>query len=428
MPRSVLVPVVCALASCLLVPPAPLEAQQVRPPAEVVLVGTIHWWHLLHPGYTPAHLRALLARIHPDALAVESSPERQKPSDYYWSFLPEIYVAAGYAAARSLPVVGIDQVPADTFTCFWTEAWKGTSRRSGFGWIRGIASSDSLLAFGVTPVGIDATQRKTRWEFLDADARAFAQDSAAFPREDKITVNIARVAAANPGKRVAVLIGADHLFPQTSRLSRLPGIRLIESSSFLPLASAELDSAWRTADLPLLLGASLDGLLAIAAPHTRSPQRTSALLDRLVQAEPNGVFSSYYQARWHLTMGHYREAADLLEALLAKVPPDSLSLIPTERWSWPPFRHIYHKGLFLRGALYDLQGDHDRAARLYQQLLDSVPAHLLRPPRQGLFDYTDVAAYLRLLIREGFRGGATEAERSSDFRECGTTNIIPGRP
>jgi tetratricopeptide (TPR) repeat protein len=227
---------------------------------------------------------------------------------------------------------------------------------------------------------------------------------------------------------VAVLIGADHLFPQTSRLSRLPGIRLIESSSFLPLAPAELDSAWRITDLPLLLGASLDGLLAIAAPQTRNPQRTIALLDRLVQAEPDGVFSSYYQARWQLTMGHYREAADLLEALLAKVPPDSLPLIPTDRWSWPPFRHIYHKGLFLRGALYDLQGDHENAARLYQKLLDSVPAHLLRPPRFALFDYTDVAAYLRLLIREGFRGGAKEAERSSDFRECGTTDRIPGRP
>jgi hypothetical protein len=139
----------------------------------------------------------LLARIRPDVLAVESSPERQGPSDYYWSFLPEKYVAAGYAAARSLPVVGIDQVPADTFTCLWTEAWKAASR-SDFGWIRSIASSDSGLAFGVTPYGIDATQRKTRWEFLDAGARAVAQDSAAFPRENQITANIARVAAANP--------------------------------------------------------------------------------------------------------------------------------------------------------------------------------------------------------------------------------------
>src|SRR5579863_2910847 len=68
-------------------PPAQAAGTQAgsnEPPCEVVVIATQHFISDMPEGYTPAHLRALLAKIKPDVVAVEAPTNMPDP----WPYAP----------------------------------------------------------------------------------------------------------------------------------------------------------------------------------------------------------------------------------------------------------------------------------------------------------------------------------------------------
>src|SRR6516164_11465736 len=74
-------------------------------PTEVVFVGTQHFISDMPPGYTPAHLRVLLEKINPAAVAVEAPTNVKNP----WDFAPlELqWVTKPWADQRKIPLVPV---------------------------------------------------------------------------------------------------------------------------------------------------------------------------------------------------------------------------------------------------------------------------------------------------------------------------------
>src|SRR3989338_3760496 len=109
--RALGIPVAAALLSLAACRPKLASQQNAPDRTEVVLVGTIHHFQLLHPDNTPTHLRALLHRVRPDVIAVENPPDWQRAGRHLWTQLPEYYVAAEYGRDNHIPVVGIADMP-----------------------------------------------------------------------------------------------------------------------------------------------------------------------------------------------------------------------------------------------------------------------------------------------------------------------------
>ena len=401
-----------SLAACTRLSPRSTEP---RPTTEIVLVGALHWQHLYTPGYTFAHLRALLDRIRPDVIGVE------RPGD--WRPVPgrteanENSVTVPYAIQRALPIHGIDWVdftPSNA-PCFWPVDEPDTAQmqqrfQQQVGVHRATAAWYAALHFEEVPWGIDSMSIDP-WP----DSLAFLDSL----REDRIARNILELASRYPGKRLLVVLGGLHLHTQPRRLQGVPGVRLVDPRSFLPLREAEVQAAWHAEDVYPLLGATIDSWVVHGFPEVFNHGRSRELLQRLIRQSPYSTATWYYRARWELMLGRYDAAAAILDSLLSERSTEVIPFYePASDWSWPPWSQAREKALFTRAILFDLQGRHVEAVGLYERLLRELTPEQLQPPTRSARGYYDMAAYLRSLIRQAYRGGPWEAVRIQDNRRC----------
>ncbi len=425
MNRALGIPATVALlcvAACL---PKPASQQNSPDRAEVVVIGTIHHFQLLHPDNTPAHLRALLYRVRPDVIAVENPPDWQRTGRHLWTQLPEYYVAEEYGRDNHIPVVGIADVPQ--IDCPATPPPETLDRAIRFaksaGGLRSLGAWEALMAFGEESWGFAAAQDRVELERMEPFSRAALTDSASIRFQDSLSAGITALARQHRGRRIAVLVGSSALYPQRVRLRKNPGIALLDARTFLP-ARSEVEAARRIPDAVLLLGASLDGWSVPNMPHARNLDRAYALLLWLQARDSEGSFATYYMAKWQMLFGRYDEAARLLDSLVAR--RRELPWLPNSEWSWPPWSPIDLKAQFARATLHDLTGDRAAAQRVYQELLARVPSEQLRPRVRGPNSYYDLKGYLKDLAREPYRGGSWEAFRIQEFRRCWPTDQVPG--
>lgn len=410
-------------AACL-----PKLASQQNPPdrTEVVLVGTIHHFQLLHPDNTPTQLRTLLYRIRPNVIAVENPPDWQRAGRHLWTQLPEYYVAEEYGRDNHIPVVGIAEVPQ--LDCPTTHPPQTPDRTTRFAnsadGLRSLGAWEALMAFGEQTWGFAAAQDRIDLERMEALSRKALTDSASIRFQDRLASQISELARQYHGRRIAVLVGSSALYPQSLRLGKDPRIALLDARTFLPTRS-EVDTARRISDAVLLLGASLDGWSVPNMPHARDHGRTYALLLWLQARDSEGSIATYYMAKWQMLFGRYDEAARLLDELIATRRPTELPWLPNSEWSWPPWSRIDLKAQFTRATLHDLTGDRTAAQRLYHELLARVPGLQLRPRVRSPNSYYDLTAYLEDLAQEPYRGGSWEAFRIQESRRCWPPAQVP---
>lgn len=408
--------------------PLELPGQEHAPDrTEVVLIGTIHHFQLLHPDNTPAHLRALLDRVRPDVIAVENLPDWQRAGRHLWIQLPEYYVAEEYGRDHQIPVHGIAWVPP--LDCPRAQPAPPTDGRAqrfaqAARTLRNLGAWEALMAFGEESWGFAAAQDRIDLERMEPSSRELLADSASIRMQDRVAGEILSLAPQYQGRRIAVLIGSSALYPQSVRLRNDPRVYLTDVRGFLPTAS-EVDSALRVADAVLLLGASLDGWSIPNMPHARDHHRTHALLSWLNARDTEGTLATYYRARWDMLFGRYEDAARLLDHLGTAPRRINLPWLPNSEWSWPPWSDIGLKALFTRATLHDLMGEHVDARRLYNELLARVPSEQLRPRFRGPNSYYDLGAYLEDLIREPYRGGSWEAFRAQESLRCFEPGHVP---
>lgn len=383
-----------------------------RRTVDVVFVGFNHNLAFLHPGFSPAHIRALLSRIRPVAVCLELLPDWETLGDIP-TFPQEQYAAITWAREARVPIFGVDfAAPGSPDTARMTELSASALRRRFEEFqvsYRDLVSWTASRAFGESADDIVAYHR----EQVPEEVRTWPQESQQLiVRDDSIAENIRRVTRRYPRGPVAVLLGGYHYYPQKRRLERDGEMRVRSALAFLPLSVSEVEAGWHPDDAVLLLATNLDDWRILAAPHSRNHQRTKDLLDRLRGERPGHVVTRYYEARWQLLFGRLDRAIPILEGIVTDSGDTRLPYRPDPRWSWPVFRTYEQKARFILALALEVAGDHAAATRHYRELL-ALPADQLVVRSLWRHRFLDLRPYLMSLIETPFQGGIEEAFRAS---------------
>lgn len=396
-------------------PPAWTASQSPPSPdvANVIFIGANHNLTFLHPGFSPAHLRALLSKIAPAALCLEILPGREREG-HIPTYPQEQYAALTWARREGVPVYGVDWTPPETRALppvvrMDDEALMDRGDR----FERFHASYAATVRWTADRAFAEVSDDLESWQHrhLATPEYAWPDEGSAALRDDRIAENIRAAVRRHPGRRIAVVFGTGHYLPLKRRLEADGGIGLLPALEFLPLEPDRIEAGWHPDDAVLLLGTNLDDWRSLAAPHSRNHQRTKDLLDRLRSERPGSVVTRYFEARWRMLFGDLEAGREALERIVdeggATVRPYQVDA----RWSWPLLSAFEHKARFYVAIAHDLEGNHDAAARQYRALLDLPEDQLIaRAFIRGR--RLDLRPYLESLIREPYRGGLFEAYRA----------------
>ena len=212
------------------------------PPAQVVVLSTLHQLHAEVPGYSFEDLSHAIERLAPDVLCVEvtaarlasRAPEQTKreypdviyplidahgyrvypmePAEPLYSALVQPYVAANRAFAEGKP---LDAKALDAY---------------GEGVYAG------MRAYWTTPARANdaVTDQVMRAKHSLQEALVGPGEHAGWKAwNDHFLAVIARAAAENPGKRIVVTVGAEHGYWLRERVAQLPGVVLLDTAALL---------------------------------------------------------------------------------------------------------------------------------------------------------------------------------------------------
>jgi hypothetical protein len=215
-------------------PPQAQPAVQTR----IVVLGVSHSKQLVSPSYQPALFRAFFDRVGPAAICIERSPNEYARGSFYEFTYEQQDLAEPYAREHGISLYPIDWLPAqeDTLLAFGLadlEEPPFVRNPTGF---RGFLSFDqtSDLATGLFYADSEA-DRKQRREFADTPAHQAQFDFARrlfLYRTFMQAMRIQRVARAQPGKTVLVLIGDQHKDEIERILSTEPSFEIVQPSAF----------------------------------------------------------------------------------------------------------------------------------------------------------------------------------------------------
>lgn len=416
-----LVPFTALIAFAFFADVAVAQERRPVPQREVVFIGFNHTAPFLQPGFSPAHIRALLSKIGPVALCIETSPGWARSAGIP-TFPQEKYASITWAEREGIPFHAVDDRPAP-----WLMALAPIQRMEDTvtvqalgkrfeefrGWYGGMVKYTAALAFAETAEDIESWQRN---HYHPLVVEQWPQeDSAAAVRDDRIAENIRGVLAKYPGKRVAVLYGSGHYLPLKRRLESRGDVRLIPPLRYFPLEPERVRAGWHPDDALVLLGANLDDFRTIAFPQNRNHQRTKELLDRLRRERPGSAISRYYEARWRMLFRDYVAAIPLLREVAEGQGATVLPYIADWRWHWPPLATFEQRAQFFLAASYDMTGDRAAAEREYQALLNRAGDQLV--VRWSLPDlpvrHIDLRPYIASFLRTPYQGGILEAYRAA---------------
>lgn len=232
------------LCACMLA----LPVRASGPPAEVIVLSTLHQLHEEVPGYSYGDLAAAIERLEPDVLCVElraqdlatRAPQKVKreypaaiyplidrhgyrvyplePSEPEYSARVGPYVAANRAFAESKP----SQAEA--------------LGRYGEGVYAG------LRAYWTTPARANdvVTDHVMQAKHALQEAMIGAGEHDGWQGWNRYFLGvIQRAAAENPGKRIVVTVGAEHGYWLRGRLAGTPGLVLLDTAALLYAGAGE---------------------------------------------------------------------------------------------------------------------------------------------------------------------------------------------
>jgi hypothetical protein len=202
---------------------------------EVAVVATQHFLTDMPEGFTPAHLRLLLARLSPDLLAVEAPTNVIRP----WDFAPlELTrVTRPWADGRRIPVV-----PAGWYEPGYQaqlgemlDDIRARGRWDAYQHAEQSFQSQSAL-LPTTCQSLNCREGHALWRDYHAALHAlYGKDTPWELWQAKVLANVLRVCRANPGRRVVVVLGAAHGYFVLDGLAREKEVRLVPLEQVLPL-------------------------------------------------------------------------------------------------------------------------------------------------------------------------------------------------
>lgn len=341
-------------------------------PTEVVIIGTRHSAQLEYEDHAPARMRALLNRIDPAAVGVETLPAWFEEGVYYEIAYESYGVGVAWAREKGREVRGIDW-QANSLEMMNALAWPDTGavgsvqwepgrsggsragdpepgRAGGNGSDRGVEPGVDRAGGGASDPGggpagdpagepdsvaqVDSLELWDMREMLFADtpewrdelnlAWGFAKPLAnplgeamrryMLYRNLRIAREIVNLAADYDGQRIAVLIGAAHKPDLDLFLGTVPNIVVRNASEWWGdgLTAEEVEAEERRADHLAILWYNLAG--GRVPPEEVDLARMDALLAR-VEAGPWDPEVEFLRARRHAVAGAAEKAVEIYRTL-----------------------------------------------------------------------------------------------------------------
>lgn len=221
-----------AAASCASVREAP-------PPTQVMVVASIHSAHRDHPTYSYERLFETVRAFQPDVVAVEIRPEDlgRDPAYLARNYPSEmITLAQAFGPhARGVDWLGDELAGAPAPDDWWAKgSWVKRLEREIDAdpayrnpELQALQDQQMEIVRSATAASLndgryDAVTRAYYQRFAEQVAGGPYERLAQFyaARDRQIAGNVARIVAAHPGRRIAVVLGADHRGPVVDELGR----------------------------------------------------------------------------------------------------------------------------------------------------------------------------------------------------------------
>lgn len=297
-------------------------------PTEVVIIGTQHAAQLQYGDHAPAHLRALLNRIDPAAVGVETPPWWYERDVFYEIAYESYGVGVPWAVEKGREIRGVDwQAVGMAFVnaIAWPMDIASMSQSSaGPGEVEeGPEMPDTTdLFFADTPAWRDGINQSYAYAEVNPTPYAEAMRRYMLYRNLMIAREIVNMAADHEGGRVVVLIGAAHKPDLDLFLATVPNIVIRHASEWRGVTEAEIAAEERGHDHLAILWYNLAS--GRVEPEDVDVARMDALLARLereteaASAGGAGVDPEvgFLRARWHAVRGDKATALAMLEALV----------------------------------------------------------------------------------------------------------------
>ncbi len=289
-------------------------------PTEVVIIGTRHSAQLEYEDHAPARLRALLNRIAPAAVGVETTPWWYE-KDVFFEIAYESYgVAVPWAEEKGKEVRPVD----------WQA--RGIELVNVLAWPRIVpdASSDQSpssssedvsldswdmreLLFADTSEWRDAVNREYAHSTFDPNPANEAMRRYMLHRNLMIAREIVNLAADYEGQRVAIVLGAAHKPDLDLILASIPNIVVRNASEWGRVTEEEVAAEERRPDqLAILWFNMASGRIE---PGDVEIARMDTLLSRLEKDEPNDPEVRFLRARWYEVKGETDRALPIYSHL-----------------------------------------------------------------------------------------------------------------
>lgn len=341
---SVLLGLVMSLATTLL--PNSLAAVTTT---EIVVIGTAREIVALPADYHAGHLRLMLANFNPDLLAVEAPLNATDPLRVAPLEIAEVVKPWADERFKKIVPIGWNQEQFASETAQALQELQASSQSSKYLAVeqqfQRTRSNFPLTAQAVNSDGFHQVWR----EYHRSIHELLGRETPWEKWNSKIVENLLKVVDQNPNKRIAVVIGAAHVYYLLDALEKHPGVNLVRLDGQFPLDPSLVDKA----TLPIDVLRALIPLNSDLLPPSEL-KRLEGLLEKL-KALPESR-NDYYLLRGKYLL-HVRQPLEALKEFeqLGSLDRNSMSQLDGKT-------RLYEAGLAY-SALALLQSGDVEAAR-----------------------------------------------------------------
>lgn len=218
-------------------------AQAARPaPADIAVLVTLHQLHAEVPAYSQAALAAAIERLAPDALCIEVRPDHyaarapepnkveypgvvyplidahhyrvypMEPASPRYEAILQPYLAANRTFAEGQPqAAAAFSAHGEALYAALRAYWSSPAR------VNDAVTDAQMRAKHALQAGLVGDGERAGWDAWNGEFLAA----------------VTRAAHDNPGKRIVVLVGAEHGYWLRVALAKTPGVRLLDTAALL---------------------------------------------------------------------------------------------------------------------------------------------------------------------------------------------------
>ncbi len=226
------------LLSCLI----PVALAAPPKPAEVAVLSTLHTLHDDVPAYSRSALRESILRLRPDVLCIEVRADRyaQRAKEATKVEYPDVVYPL--IDAHRYRVHAMEPAPPryDEIVGPYASAGREFQARDPVAASAFAAQTEALYAtlraYWTNPSRVNdaVTDQQMRAKHLLQEALVGEGERAGWEAWNRHFLDvITSAAAAHPGKRIVVLVGAEHGYWLRERLAGRPRVRLLDTAALL---------------------------------------------------------------------------------------------------------------------------------------------------------------------------------------------------